>query len=74
MCVLSRRLGRAEAAGVSRRDGLAHVHGFLSSCVDWGALMNEKYKVAAYCRPRTGTWRWSALDLNSCLVNLQGEL
>ncbi|WQF76860.1 Putative cyanovirin-N [Colletotrichum destructivum] len=73
MCVVLGRLGRAESE-VSKRGVQTRADGFLSSCADWGALMNEKYKVAAYCRSTTGGWRWSVLNLNSCLVNVQGEL
>ncbi|WQF77121.1 Putative cyanovirin-N [Colletotrichum destructivum] len=73
MCVALGRLGRAEIE-VSERGVQNRADGFLSSCVDWGALLNEKYKVAAYCRSTTGGWQWSVLNLNSCLVNVQGEL
>ncbi|KAK1658074.1 hypothetical protein BDP55DRAFT_720956 [Colletotrichum godetiae] len=67
------RLGRAstDVSGGSTQIG---ANGFLSSCVEWGALKNAKYEVAAYCPSLAGRYRWSVIDLNSCLVNIQGEL
>ncbi|UQC82545.1 uncharacterized protein CLUP02_08033 [Colletotrichum lupini] len=73
LCLLTGRLGRAstDVSGGSTQIG---ANGFLSSCVEWGALKNVKYEVAAYCPSLTGRYRWSVTDLNSCLVNIQGKL
>lgn len=73
LCLLTGRLGRAstDVSGGSTQIG---ANGFLSSCVEWGALKNAKYEVAAYCPSLAGRYRWSVIDLNSCLVNIQGKL
>ncbi|WQF76883.1 Putative cyanovirin-N [Colletotrichum destructivum] len=66
--------GELTVAQLIGRGASLQPRGFLSSCVDWGTLRNEKNKMAAYCRTTTGTWRWSVLDLNHCLVNDDGNL
>ncbi|WQF77103.1 Putative cyanovirin-N [Colletotrichum destructivum] len=72
--LLGHARGEWTAAQLIGRGGFLQPRGFLSSCVDWGTLRNEKNKMAAYCRTTTGTWRWSVLDLNHCLVNDDGNL
>ncbi|OHE93886.1 hypothetical protein CORC01_10785 [Colletotrichum orchidophilum] len=66
--------GEQHADQIAERETPLQPRGFLGSCVDWGTLANEKYKMAAFCRTTTGDWTWSVLDLNHCMVNHDGSL
>ncbi|OHE90270.1 hypothetical protein CORC01_14429 [Colletotrichum orchidophilum] len=72
--VLHHVSGEQHADQLAERETSLQPRGFLGSCVDWGTLMNEKYKMAAFCRTTTGGWTWSVLDLNHCMVNHDGSL
>ncbi|KAK2742888.1 hypothetical protein CKAH01_18430 [Colletotrichum kahawae] len=66
--------GEERADQLAKRESPLKPRGFLSSCVDWGTVFNEKNKMAAHCRTTTGNWTWSVLNLNHCLLNNNGYL
>ncbi|KAL4403321.1 hypothetical protein CABS03_15325 [Colletotrichum abscissum] len=72
--VLRHVSGEQHAHQLVERQTSFQPRGFLDSCVDWGTLMNERYKMVAFCRTTTGDWNWSVLDLNHCIVNHDGSL
>lgn len=74
ICLLLGQLVQAQEGQPFNGEIQVLPEGFLSSCVDWGTLMNERYKLAAYCKTLSGKRQWSVLNLNDCLVNSQGQL